>query len=56
MLYSSLVHMHATTEIKVKIGMAMIKTTRLASSSWIAVGKKILWEAVIIAVAAALNL
>jgi len=48
--YSSLVHMHATTEIK---GQGMIKATRLA---WIAAGKKILWEAVIIAVAAALNL
>jgi len=53
--------MHATTEIKVKVYMIkvkvymikvkvyMIKTTRLASPSWIAVGKKILWEAVIIA-------
>jgi len=52
-MYSSLFHMHATTEIKVKV--YMIKTTsyRLASP---AAGKKILWEAVIIAVVAALNL
>jgi len=34
----------------------MIKTTRLASLRWIVAGKKILWEAVIIAVAAVLNL